>query len=245
VEKRKSNASYCGNGGYRPGTGRVTQRVSCGEPVDLQGKIRGPDSFPQALHRDLLLAFRRGLQGLAGRLRGIPPTLSSSHYGRGVLRGIVPFLVRRADYGCLVETAIGGTEGPFQPGGAQLKAGRRKNNSRRGRKEGRGGRISSLPTFGRGGAVRHPSSTLHPQPRPKGGKEEIRPPRPGRRASPEAPQRGGPYHLRPTTPYVSCCSSAWTVRSKSGSVARVCVTLSTEYMTVEWCLSLKSLPISG
>src|SRR5690349_24602302 len=48
-----------------------------------------------------------------------------------------------------------------------------------------------------------------------------------------------------SAPYVSCFSRFCSTRSKSGSASRFFWTVSTEYMTVEWCLSPKSLPMSG
>ena len=88
MEKRKSGASYCGKDGYRPGTSRVTRWVSCGEPVDRQGKVRGPDRFPQPVHRGLRLGFHRGLRGLSWAPTGNAPPTGS--LGWPVLFSCVP-----------------------------------------------------------------------------------------------------------------------------------------------------------
>ena len=72
MEKRKSSASYCSNDGYSPSTSRVTRWVSCGEPVDREGKTWGPNRFPQILHRDLGLVSTEVCEVPHGRLRGMP-----------------------------------------------------------------------------------------------------------------------------------------------------------------------------
>src|SRR5579864_2480551 len=103
-------------------------------------------------------------------------------------------------------------------------------NGRRGGKEGGSWMALDCDSKGRGkipsSSARSPQSPLRRSPRPS----SYRPS--GWGCLPEAAQE-------------SCCSSACRVRSKSGSEALVWLTFSTEYMTVEWCLSLKSLPISG
>ena len=45
--------------------------------------------------------------------------------------------------------------------------------------------------------------------------------------------------------YLSCCSKSLRTRSRSASLLRFSSMPLTAYMTVEWCLSLNSLPISG
>src|SRR5262249_55122782 len=69
----------------------------------------------------------------------------------------------------------------------------------------------------------------------------------GREISAGGPQASWalfPQLFRPAY-LLKCASYLATVRSNSGSDSRVCLILSTEYITVEWCLSLNSLPISG
>src|ERR1700726_854071 len=120
--------------------------------------------LPPALRRDAPLPFHGGFRGLApvtAPFPGSSPDVRAGNLIAGSLGASARAELSQADVDATAwsfptRTMAGGEES-----------------------QGRGRRISSLPTFGRGAAFHHPPASTTPAPRPKGGSEAIRRPRTG------------------------------------------------------------------